>query len=108
MCAVEGGKGDDKERSGVFPGVDQVREGPFGVAVTSQTLDETEPGGKTLDDRADAVGVGVTHVFTCGREGRPMVVTATISYTSGCFKVAFYPTKILTLTGEESVIAFPV
>lgn len=66
MCFVQGGEGDDKEGGGVLPGVDEVREGSLGVPVTSQTLDEAEPGGKTLDDGADAVRVRVAHVFTCG------------------------------------------
>lgn len=65
MCLVESSKGDDKEGSRVFPSVDQVRKGSFGVTVTSQTLDEAEPRRKTLDHRTDTVGVGVTHVFTC-------------------------------------------
>lgn len=65
MCVVKGGEGDDKERSGVFPSVDQVREGPLGVAVPSQALDESKPGRKTLDHRPDPVGVGITNVSTC-------------------------------------------
>lgn len=64
MCAVQGSKGDNKEGSGVFPCVNQVREGPFGVTVTPQALDESEPGRKTLDDGTDAIGVGITHIFT--------------------------------------------
>lgn len=65
MCFVESSKGDDKEGGRVFPSVNQVRKGPFCVTVTSQTLDEAEPRGKTLDHRTDTVGVGVTHVLTC-------------------------------------------
>lgn len=65
MCVVKGGEGDDKERSGVFPSIDQVREGPLGVAVPSQALDESKPGRKTLDHRPDPVGVGITNVSTC-------------------------------------------
>lgn len=66
MCAVQGSEGDNKEGSGVFPSVNQVREGPLGVTVTSQTLDESEPSRKTLDHGADTIGVGITHIFTCG------------------------------------------
>lgn len=65
MCAVQRSKGDNKERSGVFPSVDQVREGPLGVAITSQALDESKPGGKTLDHCTHAVGVGITNVSPC-------------------------------------------
>lgn len=61
MCAVQGREGDDKEGSGVFPSINQVREGPLGVTVTSKTLDESEPSRKTLDHRTDAIGVGITH-----------------------------------------------
>lgn len=64
MCAVKGGEGDNKEGSGVFPSINQMRKGPFGVTVTAQTLDKSEPSRKTLDHRTDAIGVGVTHVFT--------------------------------------------
>lgn len=64
MCAVEGREGDNKEGSGVFPSIHQVREGPLGVTVTPQTLDEAEPRRETLDHSSDPVGVGVAHVFT--------------------------------------------
>lgn len=57
---VEGGERDHEEGGGVFAGVDQVGEGPLGVAVTPQALDEAEPGGQTLDDGAQAVRVAVT------------------------------------------------
>lgn len=46
-----------------------MREGPLGVTVTSQTLDESEPSRKTLNHRTDAIGVGITHISTC-RERR--------------------------------------
>lgn len=65
MCAVKGSEGDNKERGGVFPSIDQVREGPLGVAITSQALDESKPGRKTLDHCTDPVGVGITDVSTC-------------------------------------------
>lgn len=57
---VESGEGDHEEGGGVLPGVHQVREGPLGVSVTPQALDEAEPGGQTLDDGAQAVRVAVT------------------------------------------------
>lgn len=57
---VESGKGDHEEGGGVFASIDQVREGPLGVSVTPQALDEAEPGRQTLDDGAQAVGVAVT------------------------------------------------
>lgn len=56
---VESGEGDDEEGGGVFPSIHQVREGPLGVSVTPQALDEAEPGGQTLDDGAQAVRVAV-------------------------------------------------
>lgn len=55
MRSVESGEGDHEEGGGVFPSVHQVREGPLGVSVTPQALDEAEPGGQTLDDGAQAV-----------------------------------------------------
>lgn len=69
VCVVKGGKGDDEEGGGVFPSVDQVREGPLGVAVTPQALDEPKPGRKTLDDCSHPIGVGVTHVSPCRGTG---------------------------------------
>lgn len=57
---VESGEGDHEEGGGVFASIDQVREGPLGVSVTPQALDEAEPGGQTLDDGAQAVRVAVT------------------------------------------------
>lgn len=51
-----------------------MREGPFGVTVTSQTLDKSEPSRKTLDHRPDTIGVGVTHIFTCGERHTHRVV----------------------------------
>lgn len=57
---VESGEGDHEEGGGVLPSVHQVREGPLGVAVTPQALNEAEPGGQTLDDGAQAVRVAVT------------------------------------------------
>lgn len=68
VCVVQCSKGDGEEGGGVFPCVDQVRESPFGVPVAPQALDEAKPGGKTLDDGAHAVGVGVTHVPSCGEK----------------------------------------
>lgn len=65
MCAVKGSEGDHKESSRVFPSIDQVREGPLGVAITAQALDEPEPGRKTLDHCTDPVGVGITNISTC-------------------------------------------
>lgn len=65
MCAVKGSEGDHKESSRVFPSIDQVREGPLGVAVTAQALDEPKPGRKTLDDCTDPVGVGITNISIC-------------------------------------------
>lgn len=62
VSGVEGCEGDDKEGGGVFPSVHQVGEGSLGVAVTPQALDETEPGGQTLDDGAQAVRVAVANV----------------------------------------------
>lgn len=50
VSGVEGSEGDHEEGGGVFPCVHQVREGSLGVSVTAQALDETEPGGQTLDD----------------------------------------------------------
>lgn len=44
MCVVKGSEGDNKEGSRVFPSIDQVREGPLGVTITSQALDESKPG----------------------------------------------------------------
>lgn len=66
VCVVECGEGDGEEGGGVFPCVDQVREGPLGVAVAAQALDEAEPGWKTLDDGSHAVGVRVAHVLPWG------------------------------------------
>lgn len=65
MCVVKGSEGDNKERSRVFPSIDQVRESPLGVPITSQALDESKPGRKTLDHCTDPVGVGITNVSTC-------------------------------------------
>lgn len=65
MCAVKGSEGDHKESSRVFPSIDQVREGPLGVAITAQALDEPKPGRKTLDHCTDPVGVGITNISTC-------------------------------------------
>ncbi len=62
MCGVERREGDDKEGGRVFPSIHQVREGPLGVAVTPQALDEAEPGGQTLDDGAQTVRVAVAYV----------------------------------------------
>lgn len=62
MSGVEGCEGDHKEGGGVFPSVHQVGEGSLGVTVTPQALDETEPGGQTLDDGAQAVRVAVANV----------------------------------------------
>lgn len=62
VCGVEGCESDDKEGGGVFASIDQVWEGPLGVAVTPQALDETKPGGQTLDDGAQAVPVLVANV----------------------------------------------
>lgn len=64
MSGVQGSEGDHEEGGGVFPSVHQVREGSLGVTVTPQALDEAQPGGQTLDDGAEAVGVAVAHVFT--------------------------------------------
>lgn len=55
VCGVERGKGDDEEGGRVFPSIHQVREGPLGVTVTPQALDEAEPGGQALDDGAQTV-----------------------------------------------------
>lgn len=63
MCSIEGCKGDDEEGGGIFPSIHQVWESPLGVAVTPQALDETDPGGQTLDDGAQAVRVAVAHVI---------------------------------------------
>lgn len=52
VSGVEGSEGDHEEGGGVFPCIHQVREGSLGVTVTPQALDETEPGGQTLDDGA--------------------------------------------------------
>lgn len=65
MSAVKGSEGDHKESSRVFPSIDQVREGPLGVAITAQALDEPKPGRKTLDHCTDPVGVGITNISTC-------------------------------------------
>lgn len=65
MCVVKGSEGDNKEGSRVFPSINQVREGPVGVAITSQALDKSKPGRKTLDHCADPIGVGITNIFTC-------------------------------------------
>lgn len=65
VCAVEGGEGDSKEGGGVFASINQMREGPLGVTVTAQTLDEPEPRGETLDHRPDAIRVRVAHIITC-------------------------------------------
>lgn len=64
VSGVEGGEGDHEEGGGVFASVHQVREGSLGVAVAPQALDEAQPGGQTLDDGAQAVGVAVAHVLT--------------------------------------------
>lgn len=65
MCVVKGSEGDNKEGSRVFPSINQVREGPVGVAITSQALDKSKPGRKTLDHCADPIGVGITNISTC-------------------------------------------
>lgn len=62
MCAVEGCEGDDEEGGGVFPSIHQVREGPLGVTVTPQALDEAEPGRQTLDDGAYTIRVAVAYI----------------------------------------------
>lgn len=64
MGLVESSKSNNKEGCWVFPCINQVRKGPFGVTITAETLDESEPGRKTLDHRTDTIGVGVTHIFT--------------------------------------------
>lgn len=63
MCVVQGGESDDKEGSGVLPSINQMRKGPLGVPIAPQTLGESEPRRKTLDDRPNTIGVGVTHAF---------------------------------------------
>ena len=55
MSSIKSREGDDKEGGGIFSGINQVWEGPFGVTVTPQTLDEAEPGRQTLDDGAQTV-----------------------------------------------------
>lgn len=62
MRGIERRKGDDKEGGRIFPSIHQVREGPLGVTVTPQALNEAEPGGQTLDDGTQTVGVAVAHV----------------------------------------------
>lgn len=62
MCGIECSKGDNKEGGGIFPSIHQVREGPLGVTITPQALDEAEPGGQTLDDGAQTVRVTVAYV----------------------------------------------
>lgn len=62
MCGVECGEGNDKEGGRIFSSIHQVREGPLGVTVTPQALDEAEPGGQTLDDGTKTVRVAVTYV----------------------------------------------
>lgn len=62
MCGVERSEGDNKEGGRIFPGVHQVREGPLGVAIAPQALDEAEPGGQTLDDGTQTVRVAVADV----------------------------------------------
>lgn len=64
MCAVEGGEGNSEEGGGIFASINQMREGPLGVTVTAQTLDESEPRRKTLDHRPNAIRVRVAHIVT--------------------------------------------
>lgn len=64
---VQRGEGDDKEGCRILPSVHQVREGPLGVTVTPQALDEAEPSGQTLDDGAHTVRVAVAHVVIWNR-----------------------------------------
>ena len=59
MSAVQGGEDDHEEGGRVLPCVGQVGEGPLGVSVAPQTLDEAEPGGQALDDRPHPVRVRV-------------------------------------------------
>lgn len=70
MSGVQGSEGDHEECGGIFASVHQVREGPLGVAVTPQALDEAEPGGQTLDNGAQAVGVAVAHEVIAVCRGR--------------------------------------
>lgn len=60
MSSVEGCKCDHKEGGGVFPSIHQVREGPLGVTVTSQTLNKPQPGRQTVDDGPNSIRVAVT------------------------------------------------
>lgn len=62
VCGIERSEGDDKEGGGIFPSIHQVREGPLGVTVTPQALDEAEPGRQTLDDGAQTVRVAMAYV----------------------------------------------
>lgn len=111
VCAVESSEGDDKERRWVFPSVNQVREGPFGVTVTSQTLDKSEPRRKTLDHRTDTVGVGITHIFTCIKYNTMSLVIIRcwfIIIGSVFTALSCILSYSLTFTTDESIMFFPV
>lgn len=80
VSAVQSCKGDNKEGGGVFAGVDKVREGPFSVSITAQTLDESEPGWQALDHRSDSVRVRVTH--TCKQSDSSTAFTQSKMYAT--------------------------
>ncbi len=67
MSSVEGCKCDHKEGGGVFPSIHQVREGPPGVTVTSQTLNKPQPGRQTVDDGPNSIRIAVTPFITLCR-----------------------------------------
>lgn len=67
MSAVKGCKCHHEEGGGVFASINQMRKGPFGVTVTAQALDKTQPSRDALDNCSHAVGVAVTNLITCKR-----------------------------------------
>lgn len=99
---VEGGERDHEEGGGVFASIDQVREGPLGVSVTPQALDEAEPGGQTLDDGAQAVRVAVTqrHRFCERRKDTLEPLSLPFFISSDGFPPICPHRRIQTLRGE--------
>ena len=66
MHGIQSRKQNDEESSRVFRRVDQMGIGQLGIAVTSQTLSKTEPGGESGQDGTDGVAVGHTLVRMAG------------------------------------------
>lgn len=106
MSSVEGCKCDHKEGGGVFPSIHQVREGPPGVTVTSQTLNKPQPGRQTVDDGPNSIRIAVTPVITlCRRRQLWMHIDISKTVLSISFsKITPKLYKITTNTTNNSLI----